>query len=103
MNLAGDRLLTGSFRRQADLVLAKYTCIALSRVSGSVKKVKGDEKFRGTEGSRLLILSPRAGSLDDVSVRLPMDSPVFSRLANAIQNPSSNKEWYASLAFSEID
>lgn len=26
---------------QADLVLAKYTCIALNRVSGSVKKVKG--------------------------------------------------------------
>ncbi|ORY92830.1 non-SMC mitotic condensation complex subunit 1-domain-containing protein [Leucosporidium creatinivorum] len=58
-----------------DLVLAKYTCTALSRVAGSVKKVKG--------------------SLDDVSVRLPMDSPVFARLASAIQHPSSNKEWFS--------
>lgn len=27
---------------QADLVLAKYTCIALNRVAGSVKKIKGE-------------------------------------------------------------
>lgn len=26
---------------KADLVLARYTCVALQRVSGSVKKVKG--------------------------------------------------------------
>ncbi|SCV74340.1 BQ2448_6772 [Microbotryum intermedium] len=58
-----------------DLVLAKYTCIALSRVAGSVKKVKG--------------------SLDDVSIRLPMDSPVFARLAGIIQHPSSDKEWFS--------
>jgi hypothetical protein len=25
-----------------DLVLAKYTCVALQRLNGSVKKVKGD-------------------------------------------------------------
>ena len=61
---------------QVDLVLARYTCIALNRVSGSVKKVKG--------------------SLDDVSVRLPMDSPVFTRLQDAIQHVSSNKEWSVS-------
>lgn len=36
---------------QADLVLAKYTCIALNRVSGSVKKVKGK--------SNLLSLRPQ--------------------------------------------
>jgi condensin complex subunit 1 len=28
-------------RCQADLVLARYTCIALQRLSGSAKKVKG--------------------------------------------------------------
>ncbi|GAA5965910.1 hypothetical protein JCM21900_006039 [Sporobolomyces salmonicolor] len=60
---------------RADLVLAKYTCIALSRVAGSVKKIKG--------------------SFNDVSVRLPMDSPVFIRLAEAIQAPSSSKEWFS--------
>ncbi|GAA5829706.1 hypothetical protein JCM3766R1_001272 [Sporobolomyces carnicolor] len=64
----------GSLGR-ADLVLAKYTCIALGRVAGSVKKVKG--------------------SLKDVSVRLPMESPVFSRLADAIQAPSKSKEWFS--------
>ncbi|GAA6010798.1 hypothetical protein JCM11491_002951 [Sporobolomyces phaffii] len=64
----------GSLGR-ADLVLAKYTCIALGRVAGSVKKVKG--------------------SLKDVSVRLPMESPVFSRLAATIQAPSKSKEWFS--------
>ncbi|GAA5907855.1 condensin subunit YCS4 [Sporobolomyces salmoneus] len=64
----------GSLGR-ADLVLAKYTCIALGRVAGSVKKVKG--------------------SLKDVSVRLPMESPVFSRLADTIQAPSKSKEWFS--------
>ncbi|GAA5960748.1 hypothetical protein JCM3765_007318 [Sporobolomyces pararoseus] len=64
----------GSLGR-ADLVLAKYTCIALGRVAGSVKKVKG--------------------SLKDVSVRLPMESPVFTRLADVIQFPSKSKEWFS--------
>lgn len=35
------RIGLGPFGR-ADLVLAKYTCIALGRVGGSVKKVKGE-------------------------------------------------------------
>ncbi|GAA5999124.1 condensin subunit YCS4 [Rhodotorula paludigena] len=60
---------------RADLVLAKYSCIALGRVGGSVKKVKG--------------------SLNDVQVRLPMDSAVFSRLADTIQAPSSSREWFS--------
>ncbi|GAA5986784.1 hypothetical protein JCM11641_004790 [Rhodosporidiobolus odoratus] len=60
---------------RTDLVLAKYTCIALGRVGGSVKKVKG--------------------SLSDAQVRLPMDSPVFARLMDAIQAPSSSKEWFS--------
>ncbi|KAM0749558.1 hypothetical protein T439DRAFT_315829 [Meredithblackwellia eburnea MCA 4105] len=60
---------------KADLILAKYTCTALNRISGSVKKVKG--------------------SLEDVSVRLPMDSPVFTRLQDAIMHPSKSKEWFS--------
>ena len=35
------REMTGLTSFQADLVLAKYTCVALQRLSGSVKKVKG--------------------------------------------------------------
>ncbi|KAK4048019.1 condensin complex non-SMC subunit Cnd1 [Microbotryomycetes sp. JL201] len=60
---------------KADLVLAKYTCIALSRIVGSHKKVKG--------------------SLDSSNLRLPMDSPVFERLAGVVKQPSSNKEWFS--------
>ncbi|CAE6434454.1 unnamed protein product [Rhizoctonia solani] len=57
-----------------DLVLARYTCVALQRVSGSHKKVKG--------------------SLVDKSTRLPMTNIVFTRLRDAIEYPSSSKEWF---------
>ncbi|SOV04085.1 related to YCS4 - subunit of condensin protein complex [Ustilago sp. UG-2017a] len=48
-----------------DVVLAKYTCVALQRLGGSVKKVKG--------------------ALSDESVRYRMTHPMFSRLRAAIQ------------------
>ncbi|KAH7345411.1 non-SMC mitotic condensation complex subunit 1-domain-containing protein [Rhizoctonia solani] len=57
-----------------DLVIARYTCVALQRVSGSHKKVKG--------------------SLVDKSTRLPMTNVVFTRLKDAIEYPSSSKEWF---------
>lgn len=80
---------------RADLVLAKYSCIALGRVGGSVKKVKG----ACTTGSISLGFPAHAvssaGSLNDVQVRLPMDSAVFSRLADTIQAPSSSREWFS--------
>ncbi|CAE6447473.1 unnamed protein product [Rhizoctonia solani] len=57
-----------------DLVLARYTCVALQRVSGSHKKIKG--------------------SLEDKSTRLPMTNVVFTRLSDAIEQPSSSKEWF---------
>jgi condensin complex subunit 1 len=60
---------------QADLILAKYTCVALQRLNGSVKKVKG--------------------SLLDKSVRLDMDSPVFRKLQEAIEHPCRSREWFA--------
>ncbi|KAG8683600.1 Condensin complex subunit, partial [Ceratobasidium sp. 394] len=59
---------------KADLVLARYTCVALQRVSGSHKKVKG--------------------SLIDKSTRLPMDNIVFARLRDAIEYPCNSKEWF---------
>ncbi|EPQ26618.1 uncharacterized protein PFL1_05939 [Pseudozyma flocculosa PF-1] len=64
-----------------DVVLAKYSCIALQRVGGSVKKVKG--------------------ALSDESVRYPMNHPMFARLRAAIQMPSevlrgeSKGEWFS--------
>ncbi|KAH9018706.1 non-SMC mitotic condensation complex subunit 1-domain-containing protein [Lactarius pseudohatsudake] len=60
---------------KADLILAKYTCVALQRLNGSVKKVKG--------------------SLLDKSVRLDMDSPVFRKLQEAIEHPCRSREWFA--------
>lgn len=58
-----------------DVVLAKYTCIALARVGGSVKKVKG--------------------ALTDNQVRFPMSHPMFSRLRSAIQWPSKSGQWFS--------
>ena len=60
---------------QADLILAKYTCVALQRLNGSVKKVKG--------------------SLLDKSVRLDMDSAVFRKLQESIEHPCRSREWFA--------
>ncbi|KAA1138700.1 Condensin complex subunit [Puccinia graminis f. sp. tritici] len=60
---------------KGDLVLARYSCIALSRIGGSAKKVKG--------------------SLIDRNIRLPLDNPVFRKLADIIQTPTRSKEWFA--------
>ena len=57
------------------MILAKYTCVALQRLNGSVKKVKG--------------------SLLDKSFRLDMDSPVFRKLQEAIEHPCRSREWFA--------
>ncbi|KAE8221852.1 hypothetical protein CF319_g4858 [Tilletia indica] len=63
-----------------DIVLARHTCVALSRISGSVKKVKG--------------------ALSDESVRYPMSHPLFSRLRGAIEmqpalGSSNASEWFS--------
>ncbi|TKY85661.1 hypothetical protein EX895_005201 [Sporisorium graminicola] len=64
-----------------DVVLAKYTCVALQRVGGNVKKVKG--------------------ALSDESVRYPMTHPLFGRLRAAIQmsgdvlKGNSRAEWFS--------
>ncbi|UZJ56124.1 hypothetical protein CBS101457_005444 [Exobasidium rhododendri] len=60
---------------EKDVVLAKYTCIALSRVGGSVKKVKG--------------------ALSDEQVRFPMSHPIFARLREAIKWPSGSGQWFS--------
>ena len=50
-----------------DLLLAQHTCIALQRVSGSAKKVKG--------------------ALSDSNVRYPMSHPMFARLRAVVIMP----------------
>jgi condensin complex subunit 1 len=60
---------------QVDLILAKYTCVALQRLNGSAKKVKG--------------------SLLDKSLRIDMDNPIFRKLQEAIEHPCRSREWFA--------
>ncbi|OCH87806.1 hypothetical protein OBBRIDRAFT_889536 [Obba rivulosa] len=59
---------------KADLTLARYTCVALQRLNGSAKKVKG--------------------SLTDKSLRLEMDSALFRKLQDAIEHPCRSREWF---------
>ncbi|CCM04752.1 uncharacterized protein FIBRA_06942 [Fibroporia radiculosa] len=59
---------------KADLTLARYTFVALQRLNGSAKKVKG--------------------SLLDKSLRLEMDNPLFRKLQDAIEHPCRSKEWF---------
>ncbi|KIM35665.1 hypothetical protein M413DRAFT_449620 [Hebeloma cylindrosporum] len=61
-------------RGKADLTLARYTCVALQRLNGSAKKVKG--------------------SLIDKTQRYQMDHPIFRKLQIAILHPSRTKEWF---------
>ncbi|CDO69101.1 hypothetical protein BN946_scf185042.g3 [Trametes cinnabarina] len=61
-------------RGKTDLTLARYTCVALQRLNGSAKKVKG--------------------SLLDKTIRLSMDSPLFRKLQDAIERPCRSKEWF---------
>ncbi|RUS34016.1 hypothetical protein BC938DRAFT_482818, partial [Jimgerdemannia flammicorona] len=60
---------------QADLSLAKYTCMALQRLGGNKTKEKG----------RAL----------DEGIRLPMSLPIFERLRDIVDGPSTSTEWYA--------
>ncbi|WRT63457.1 uncharacterized protein IL334_000362 [Kwoniella shivajii] len=58
-----------------DLVLARYTCIALQRLGGSAKKVKG--------------------SLSDKTMRLPMDNPIFVKLQEIIEHSPKSAQWFS--------
>lgn len=59
---------------KADLMLARYTCVALQRFSGSAKKIKG--------------------SLDDKNIRLEMDNIIFQRLREVILQPCRDRDWF---------
>ncbi|KDN42856.1 hypothetical protein K437DRAFT_275042 [Tilletiaria anomala UBC 951] len=61
-----------------DIILAKYTTIALGRVGGTVKKVKG--------------------AMSDERVRYPMNHLMFSKLRAAVQLQTprfANSEWFS--------
>ncbi|KAJ4490288.1 non-SMC mitotic condensation complex subunit 1-domain-containing protein [Lentinula aciculospora] len=58
---------------KADLTLARYTCVALQRLAGSTKKVKGT--------------MPQ-------TKRIEMDSPIFRKMRDAIERPCRSKDWF---------
>ncbi|KZV59289.1 ARM repeat-containing protein, partial [Peniophora sp. CONT] len=60
---------------KADLQLAKYTCIALQRMTGLKKKIKG--------------------SLEDNRQRYAMSNPVFRRLIDVLEAPTHDRAWFA--------
>ncbi|KAF9174343.1 Condensin complex subunit [Mortierella sp. AD010] len=60
---------------KADLALARYSCIALQRITGEKKRQKG------------------VATHD--TVRLPMDHPIFVKLSNFIDNPTTSKNWFS--------
>ncbi|KAG5636043.1 hypothetical protein H0H81_009267 [Sphagnurus paluster] len=59
---------------KSDLTLSRYTCVALQRLNGSAKKVKG--------------------SLLDKTLRLEMSNPIFRKLQAAIEMPCRSKDWF---------
>ncbi|KAF8342559.1 non-SMC mitotic condensation complex subunit 1-domain-containing protein [Cantharellus anzutake] len=59
---------------RADLVLAQYTCIALQRIGGNAKKVKG--------------------SLEDKTIRLSMDNIMFRKIKETVEHPCTSKDWF---------
>ncbi|KAL7418983.1 condensin complex non-SMC subunit Cnd1 [Cryptotrichosporon argae] len=58
-----------------DLVLARYTCIALQRLGGSAKKVKG--------------------SLTHNTMRLPMDNAIFQKLQDVVEFSPRSPQWFS--------
>ncbi|KAG0021464.1 Condensin complex subunit [Entomortierella chlamydospora] len=60
---------------KADLALARYSFIALQRITGEKKKQKG--------------------VVAHDTVRLPMDHPIFVKLSNFIDNPTTSKNWFS--------
>ncbi|KAG1142022.1 hypothetical protein G6F37_007640 [Rhizopus arrhizus] len=60
---------------KSDLILARYTCIALQRLQG----VKGVEKGRGVQ----------------VGIRFPLQHSIFTRLKDVINSPTESNEWFS--------
>ncbi|CAO3636786.1 unnamed protein product [Mucor hiemalis] len=60
---------------KTDLGLAKYTCIALQRLEGTKTK----EKVRGVQEG----------------IRFSIQSAMFTRLKDVMENPSSSTEWFS--------
>ncbi|KAF9438398.1 Condensin complex subunit [Entomortierella beljakovae] len=58
-----------------DPALARYSCIALQRIAGERKKQKG--------------------VIGNDTIRLPMDHPIFVKLGNIIDHPTTSENWFS--------
>lgn len=73
------------------MTLARYTGLALQRLNGSAKKIKGWVTF-----SQINFVSHYSvlGSLLDKSLRIEMENPIFKKLQEAVEHPCRSKEWF---------
>lgn len=72
--------------------MARYTCVALQRLNGSAKKVKGTHHV--SRLGNLLLIHIDIGSLFNENIRLEMDNSIFRKLQDAIEHPCRSKEWF---------
>ncbi|KIK68647.1 hypothetical protein GYMLUDRAFT_54247 [Collybiopsis luxurians FD-317 M1] len=64
-----------------DLTLARYTCVALQRLAGSAKKVKGWYSLS------------HVGAVKQTR-RFEMENPIFRKMRDAIERPCRSKDWF---------
>ncbi|KIJ62112.1 hypothetical protein HYDPIDRAFT_30664 [Hydnomerulius pinastri MD-312] len=77
---------------KADLALARYTCVALQRLNGSAKKVKGKSSI---DVALIQLYSfYDSGSLLNKTLRMEMENPILRKLQEAIEHPCRSKEWF---------
>jgi condensin complex subunit 1 len=74
------------------LTLARYTGLALQRLNGSAKKVKGQTLFPSIKLIPHNVKFP--GSLLDKTLRIEMDNPIFRKLQEAVEHPCRSKDWF---------
>src|ERR1700722_12804461 len=77
---------------QHDLTLARYTCVALQRLNGSAKKIKG---LLIIPLHNRPIINVSIGSLLDKTLRIEMDNAIFHKLQDVIEQPCRSKDWFA--------
>lgn len=74
------------------MTLARYTGLALQRLNGSAKKIKGAASIIIRHATALMMIA--VGSLLDKTVRIEMDNPIFRKLQDAVEHPCRSKEWF---------
>jgi condensin complex subunit 1 len=64
--------------------------VALQRLNGSAKKIKGRVLLHDSSACA----HDSTGSLIDKTLRIEMDNPIFRKLQAAIEQPCRSKDWF---------